>query len=112
MNDDFSLFPDASFPVYTLSTDSGHTSACEGQCSLIWSPVLTSGPPAAEAGVDQHNLGIIVRADGTHQVTYNGKPLYLFAGDAYIQGLPYGPARINGDGISTALGTFHAIPMP
>src|SRR5439155_18800528 len=29
MNDDFSVFPNASFPVYTVSTDSGHTSACQ-----------------------------------------------------------------------------------
>src|SRR5437667_48300 len=34
MNNDFSLFPDASFPVYTLSTDSGPTSACQGLCAL------------------------------------------------------------------------------
>jgi predicted lipoprotein with Yx(FWY)xxD motif len=113
MNDDFTdLFPDASFPVYTLDTDSGHTSACQGLCALTWSPVLTSKQPQAGPGVDQHGLGIIVRPDGTHQVTYNGKPLYLFAGDAYIQGLPYGTARIDGDGVSTAWGTFHAIPMP
>ena len=27
MNNDFSLFPDASFPVYTSSADSGHTAS-------------------------------------------------------------------------------------
>jgi hypothetical protein len=42
MNNDFSLFPDASFPVYTLSTDSGPRSACQGICAVAWSPVLTS----------------------------------------------------------------------
>jgi predicted lipoprotein with Yx(FWY)xxD motif len=117
MDDDFSLnnSQHTSFPVYTLTTDShqGHDkSACDGVCALNWAPVLTSDFPAAGSGVDQHALGIIVRPDGTHQVTYNGKPLYLFYGDAYINGLPYGTARIDGDGASTPWGTFHAIPLP
>lgn len=114
MDNDFSLNDSqhTSFPVYTLSTDGGHESACQGQCSLIWPPVLTTARPEAGPSVDQHALGIIVRPDGTHQVTYNGKPLYLFAGDAYIKGLPYGSARIDGDGLSTPWGTFDAISHP
>ena len=56
------------------------------QCAVFWTPVLTSMRPDGP-GVDQHALGIIVRPDGTHQVTYNGQPLYLFIRDAYIGGL-------------------------
>jgi predicted lipoprotein with Yx(FWY)xxD motif len=108
MNDDFSVFPDASFPVYTLSTDSGHQSACQGQCAFYWPPVLTSGPPEARPGVDQHALGIIVRPDGTHQVTYNGKPLYLFVQDGYIAGI-VGTAGIHGAGATTPWGVFNTI---
>jgi predicted lipoprotein with Yx(FWY)xxD motif len=114
MNNDFSVFPNAIFPVYTLSSDGGHASACEGQCALIWQPVLTSMRPQAGPGVDQHALGIIVRPDGTHQVTYDGQPLYLFYRDAYIANLPgdpYGTARIDGDGASTPWGTFQAVPL-
>ena len=111
MNNDFSLFPDASFPVYTSSADSGHTSACQGECAAAhWAPVLTSQRAQAGPGVDQNALGIIVRPDGTHQVTYKGRPLYLFYGDAYIAGLPYGPARIDGAGLSTPWGVFNTIP--
>jgi predicted lipoprotein with Yx(FWY)xxD motif len=113
MNQDFSLFPNANFPVYTLNTDSGHTSACQGECAAAhWPPVLTSGRPQAGPGVDQHALGIIVRSDGTHQVTYNGRPLYQFFGDAYIAGLPYngGTASINGAGAVTPWGVFDTIP--
>jgi len=113
MNNDFSLFPDGSFPAYTLSTDSGHQSACQGQCAAVfWPPVLTSQQPQAGPGVDQHALGIIVRPDGIHQVTYNGQPLYLFFGDAYIPGLPYngGMATINGAGATTPWGVFNTIP--
>lgn len=111
MDEDFSLFTGGSFPVYTLSTDRGHKSACQGVCAQHWPPVLTDKAPRAGAGVDRHGLGIIVRSDGTHQVTYDGKPLYLFAGDAFIPGLPYGDARIDGDGLPTAWGTFSAIPL-
>src|SRR5579872_7300489 len=81
MNPDFSGFPQARFPVYTLSRDH-HKSACQGVCAAVyWPPVLTSKRPQAGPGVDRHALGIIVRPDGTHQVTYNGRPLYLFYND-------------------------------
>ncbi len=112
MNNDFSLFPNAAFPVYTLSTDRGPKSACEGLCALYWQPVVTDGRADVGLGVDRHAVGVSVRADGTHQVTYNGKPLYLFVGDAYIAGLPVvgGPASINGAGLSTPWGVFDTIP--
>lgn len=113
MNDDFSVFPQASFPVYTLSTDRSHErgaeSLCQGLCAVYWPPVLTSARPEAGSGVDQHALGIIVRADGTHQVTYNGQPLYLFSNDAYIPGIT-GAQSINGAGAATPWGVFNTIP--
>jgi len=129
MNNDFSVFPNASFPVYTLRTDSDHEqgdvrshengrghghengreSVCQGACAVYWPPVLTSKWPEAGPGVDQHALGIIVRPDGTHQVTYNGRPLYLFNNDAYIAGLT-GTQSINGAGTDTPWGVFNTIP--
>jgi predicted lipoprotein with Yx(FWY)xxD motif len=112
MDPDFTdLFADASFPVYTSSADSGNRSACQAACAAVfWPPVLTSGRPEAGPGVDQNAVGTMVRPDGTHQVTYNGHPLYLFFGDAYIAGLPYGGARIDGAGASTPWGVFNTIP--
>jgi predicted lipoprotein with Yx(FWY)xxD motif len=112
MDPDFTdLFADASFPVYTSSADSGNRSACQGVCAAeFWPPVLTSGRPAVGPGVDANAVGIMVRPDGSHQVTYNGRPLYLFFGDAYIGGLPYGGARIDGAGASTPWGMFNTVP--
>ena len=115
MNNDFSVFPNASFPVYTLSTDSGHergdASACQGQCAVHWPPLLTSKRPEAGLGVDQHALGIIVRPDGSHQATYNGRPLYLFNTDAYIGPIEgAGTQSINGAGADTPWGVFNTIP--
>ena len=114
MNNDFSLFPDASFPVYTLSTDnSPRVHRCQGACAAVyWPPVLTSMRPEAGPGVDRNAIGIAVRSDGSRQVTYHGRPLYLFYGDAYIPGLPYngGVASINGAGANTPWGVFNTIP--
>jgi len=123
MNNDFSAFPDASFPVYTLSRDRGHErgdlrrhkwgheSACQGLCAVYWPPLVTSDRPVAGPGVDQHALGFIVRPDGSHQVTYNGRPLYLFYNDAYIgQPVGVGTQGIYGAGARTPWGVFNTIP--
>jgi predicted lipoprotein with Yx(FWY)xxD motif len=112
MNDSFSLFADGSFPVYTLGTDRGHSSACEGLCALSWPPVLTSGRPEGGPNIPRHALGTILRPDGSHQVTFDGQPLYLYVGDAYIPGIPgiSGPAAINGAGLTTPWGTFNTVP--
>lgn len=116
MDHGFVLLPDGTFPVYTLSTDrhrGRNKSACQGDCAaLYWPPVLTSGRPEAGPGIDEDALGTINRPGGTKQVTYHGKPLYLFFGDAYIPTLPYngGAASINGAGLSTPWGVFNTIP--
>jgi predicted lipoprotein with Yx(FWY)xxD motif len=108
MDNDFSALPDGTFPVYTLSNKKGQ--ACQMYCALLWPPVLTSGRPEAGPGVDQHALGVVVRPDGTRQVTYKGKPLYLFIKDAYIPGIT-GTQSINGAGAVTPWGVFNTIPL-
>ena len=118
MDNDFSVFSDASFPVYTLSGDRGHgrghESVCQGLCSVFWPPVLTSRRAAAGPGVDPHGIGIIVRPDGSHQVTYDGRPLYLFNADAYIASVPadvfVGKQGIYGAKRVTPWGVFNTIP--
>jgi predicted lipoprotein with Yx(FWY)xxD motif len=114
MDHGFVLLPDGTFPVYTLSPGHGHGDGhgkhCRALCAQYWPPVLTSGSPEAGAGVDQHALGTKKLPDGSEQVTYNGRPLYLFADNAYIPTLPYGTAAINGAGASTIWGVFNTIP--
>ena len=110
MNNTFTdLFPAASFPVYTSSRGRGR---CRALCEQYWPPVLTSGQPEAGSGVDQHALGSTKRPDGTRQVTYRGRPLYLFADDAYLPPFPYNgaAASINGAGANTMWGVFNTIP--
>ena len=109
MDNDFSLLPHGTFPVYTLSNNTGN--GCQRFCALIWSPVLTSGQADAGVGVNQHALGVVVRPDGTRQVTYKGKPLYLFIKDAYIPGI-VGTQSINGAGADTPWGVFNTISLP
>jgi predicted lipoprotein with Yx(FWY)xxD motif len=71
--------------VYTFTKDvkDGGTSACSGGCLTKW-PALTVPAGTTPTGGDgvSGKLGTITRADnGTLQVTYNGLPLYFFAGD-------------------------------
>jgi predicted lipoprotein with Yx(FWY)xxD motif len=79
------------FTVYWFAKDSPTASACAGACAAAWPPVL--GMPRAESGVKlAGTLGEIKRANGTMQATYNGHPLYLFAGDQ-------APGQANGNGV-------------
>ena len=65
--------------------------------------------PEAGPGVDRYRLGIIVRRDGTHQVTFDGHPLYMFAKDAYLPLIGRSPS-INGAGVSAFGGVFQTVP--
>ena len=69
-------------PVRGCVPFTGHRSS--PQSGLKQGPALTSMPS-----------GSIVRPDGSHQVTYNGRPLYLFNNDAYIGP----PAEVGTQGI-------------
>ena len=68
--------------LYLFEADKNGASACTGACAAAWPPVSVTGTPQAGSGVSQSLLGTIKRSDGTTQVTYNGHPLYYFAGDS------------------------------
>lgn len=68
--------------LYLFEADIAGTSTCTGACADVWPPLLApGGAPTATGAVQPSLLGDTQRADGTHQVTYNGHPLYYFAGD-------------------------------
>jgi predicted lipoprotein with Yx(FWY)xxD motif len=67
--------------LYLFEKDTGPKSTCSGACAAAWPPFTTSGKPKAGAGVKASMLGTTARSDGTREVTYNGHPLYYYAGD-------------------------------
>jgi predicted lipoprotein with Yx(FWY)xxD motif len=68
--------------LYLFQADKGTASTCNGACASAWPPVITNGAPIAGDGVSGAKLGTTKRSDGTTEVTYNGHPLYTYAGDS------------------------------
>ena len=66
-------------------------SACSGACAAAWPPVPAKGKVTVSGSAKASDLGTITRSDGTKQVTYDGHPLYYFAGDS-------GPGQTSGQG--------------
>lgn len=83
--------------LYSLSVEKHGKFICTGSCLKDWHPLVVArgvkptGPVA---------LGTVKRPDGSHQVTFEGKPLYTFDGDS-----KRGDAK--GEGIKD-VGTWHA----
>jgi predicted lipoprotein with Yx(FWY)xxD motif len=69
-------------------------SHCEGPCAAVWPAYLVDDglKPAGD-------FSATVRADGKRQWVYQGRPLYLFAGDAK-------PGDHDGDGVN---GSWHVV---
>jgi predicted lipoprotein with Yx(FWY)xxD motif len=85
------------FTVYAFDADRDGMSTCSGACAAAWPPVTTtSTSPQIDTGVTQSLVGQTTRDDGTTQLTYANRPLYLFTGDN-------APGDTNGDG-STGFG--------
>jgi predicted lipoprotein with Yx(FWY)xxD motif len=77
--------------VYLWVKDGKNMSACSGACAGAWPPVTATGAVTASGSVQASGLSTITRSDGTKQVTYDGHPLYYFAGDS-------GSGQTNGQG--------------
>jgi predicted lipoprotein with Yx(FWY)xxD motif len=81
----------------TVSVDEEADSGvvCIGACTSSWIPLtIDDGTPTASGLPNE--LGIVLRGDGTRQVTFERKRLYTFVNDA--------PGQAGGDGLSDA---FH-----
>lgn len=65
--------------LYLFNPDAQGDSTCYDDCADAWPAFVEEG--SAGEGVDASLLGTTTRTDGAVQVTYNGWPLYYFAGD-------------------------------
>lgn len=94
----------SSLYVFMKDTQDSGTSTCTDAdgCTADWPPLTTDGDPVAGEGVDETLLGTITRDDGTLQITYNGWPLYLYAGDA-------APGDTNGQGLDEFGGIWYLV---
>ena len=83
--------------LYTSSNDKGSESTCYDQCATNWPPYVV----APQDDLTHITAGVIgkvdytLRTDGSHQITYNGKPLYFYSQDK-------NPGDIKGQGIDKA----------
>jgi predicted lipoprotein with Yx(FWY)xxD motif len=88
--------------LYYYSEDKPHSgkSVCTGVCAMAWPPL--AAPVKAPAGVRlPGKIGFITRPNGVRQVTLNGYPLYLYAGDK-------APGQAKGNGIQ---GSWHVVKI-
>jgi predicted lipoprotein with Yx(FWY)xxD motif len=84
-NDDLGAFlVDAEgMTLYIFTNDEAGISNCIDGCVENWPPLLLGeGQSASLAQGVPGLIGFITRADETRQVSFNGMPLYYFAGDA------------------------------
>ncbi len=86
------------FTLYSFAPDTSTKSNCNGACATNWPPV--KGPVSA-AGV-KGTFATIKRTDGSTQATFDGHPLYTFAGDS-------APGQANGNGVNADGGVWHEI---
>jgi predicted lipoprotein with Yx(FWY)xxD motif len=88
--------------LYSLSAETKGRFICTGSCLGEWHPLVV---PAGVKPTGPVTLGTIVRPEGKQaQVTYRGRPLYRFVGDAKA-------GEANGEGIKD-VGTWHAAAVP
>jgi predicted lipoprotein with Yx(FWY)xxD motif len=70
--------------LYLFEKDRG-SSSCADQCPQVWPPLLSTGAAMAGSGASGGLIAETTRADGTHQVTYAGHPLYYYVADQGAQ---------------------------
>ena len=70
------------FALYAFTRDRGR-SACYGACAKAWPPYFApKGRLRVGRGLKRSLLGTVARRSGRRQLTYAGKPLYYYVGDA------------------------------
>jgi predicted lipoprotein with Yx(FWY)xxD motif len=89
------------YTLYWFSPDTPTYTACDDVCVPQWPPV--TGRPELAAGKSlPGTLGTLRRSNGVLQATYDGHPLYTFAGD-------FGPGDVGGNNVVQFGGTWHVV---
>ena len=76
------LTTDKQMSVYTSDKDGTGRSRCNGDCALLWSPMIA--PLFAQVG---RGWSLVDRGGGIKQWAFKGKPLYTFKPDRRRRGL-------------------------
>ena len=99
----FYLVNGSGMTLYYRTTDnnSNGTSTCTGTCVQNW-PIFYTKNLTLPSGLNATSFKVVTRADGKQQLTYDGWPLYFFAGD-------HKPGDVNGQGIQ---GIWFALNLP
>ncbi|MFZ6735230.1 hypothetical protein ACO0LG_25145 [Undibacterium sp. Ji42W] len=71
------LVSDTGMTLYSFDKDAAGSgkSTCNGPCATNWPPV------AVPAKLPSGKYSVVTRDDGSTQLAYDGKPLYLYAAD-------------------------------
>lgn len=89
--------------LYLFTDGNGNPVPCTSEeCLAAWPIFTTDGEPVAGEGVDASLLSTTQHQSGATQVTYNGWPLWYFAGDQ-------ASGAVNGQGIISFGGTWYLI---
>jgi predicted lipoprotein with Yx(FWY)xxD motif len=67
------------------------TSACTGPCATLWPAITSAAAKPSVSGVSG-TVATITDADGSRQITINGRPIYTFANDKKA-------GDVNGEGV-------------
>jgi predicted lipoprotein with Yx(FWY)xxD motif len=86
------------FTLYAFAPDTSTKSNCDGACAQNWPPV--KGPAKASGAMG--TFGTIQRSSGSAQATFDGHPLYTFAGDT-------APGQAKGNGLTAFGGLWHEV---
>ena len=92
------------FTLFEFTKDKKNKDSCQAisGCATIWPPLMTSGMPIAGSGVTQSKVGAIKLTAGGEQVTYGGRPLYLYSGNK-------APEETSYDAVKEFGGTWYAM---
>jgi len=91
------------YTLYWFSKDTPTYTACDDVCVPQWPPV-TGKPEVVTGDTLPGKLGTLYRSNGALQVTYDGHPLYTFAGD-------FRPGDVGGNGVVQFGGSWHVIRL-